>query len=216
ARYARAELVRLGWIGRDEGSHQRKLNRDGAYFQIDLAWRLPPRAGEGSRASRSERRGDAAHATGMPRTAFAPRATESVRRFAPPRERLETPNGSKDQKTRGADPAGVSSKESGAGRPTLRDIRREDLGSCARMEELYWQAVRKGSRRHSENTALNWLAAAVRANSVRGGDSVRVFVGIVRRGLWSHITQAQEERARVALARFREVDPGRFRARCAT
>jgi hypothetical protein len=62
---------------------------------------------------------------------------------------------------------------------------------------------------------LNWLAAALRANSVRDGDPVRVFVAIVRRGLWSHITQAQEERARVALARFREVDPGRFRARCA-
>jgi hypothetical protein len=83
------------------------------------------------------------------------------------------------------------------------------------MEELYWQAVRKGILRHSESSALNWLASAVRANSVRGGDPVRVFVGIVRRGLWSHVTQAQEERARVALARFREADPGHFRTPCA-
>jgi hypothetical protein len=38
-----------------------------------------------------------------------------------------------------------------------------------------------------------------------------VFVGIVRQGLWSHITQVQEERARVPLVRFREVDHGRVR-----
>jgi hypothetical protein len=48
------------------------------------------------------------------------------------------------------------------------------------------------------------LAAAVRANGVRDGDPVRVFMGIVRRRLWSHITEAQEERARQAPARFRE------------
>src|SRR5207245_2911426 len=39
ARAARAELIRLGWITKDTGSFQRKLNRDGAYFVIDPFWR---------------------------------------------------------------------------------------------------------------------------------------------------------------------------------
>ena len=33
----------------------------------------------------------------------------------------------------------------------------------------------------------------------------------VHKQLWSHITQAQEDHARKALNRFREVDPNRFR-----
>ena len=39
ARAARAELIRLGWITKDTGSFQRKLNRDGAYFIINPGWR---------------------------------------------------------------------------------------------------------------------------------------------------------------------------------
>src|SRR5262249_40247258 len=39
ARSARAELIHIGWITKDTGSFQRKLNRDGAYFVIDPLWR---------------------------------------------------------------------------------------------------------------------------------------------------------------------------------
>jgi hypothetical protein len=50
----------------------------------------------------------------------------------------------------------------------------------------------------------------VRAREV-GEDPPRVFVTLVRKGLWNHINQAQEDRARSALVRFRMVDPDRFR-----
>ena len=40
--YARRELIQLGWISADTGSFQRKLNRDGAYFVINLDWRPIP------------------------------------------------------------------------------------------------------------------------------------------------------------------------------
>ena len=63
----------------------------------------------------------------------------------------------------------------------------------------------------SEASALAFMAAAIRARNVREGDSVRIFVGIIRRGLWQHITQAEEDEARRALARYREGDQGRFR-----
>jgi hypothetical protein len=91
----------------------------------------------------------------------------------------------------------------------MRNIKLEDLQSFSRTEELYRQAVHLGLIKHSENQALNWLGAAVRAKSV-AGDPVRIFAGIVRQGLWRNITQEQEERARAALHRYRELNPALF------
>lgn len=72
AKAARAELIRLGWITKDTGSHQWKLNRDGAYFVIDTGWR----------PAGAERKS-------------APPPAEISTGSAPPYERPETPNGSK-------------------------------------------------------------------------------------------------------------------------
>ena len=81
------------------------------------------------------------------------------------------------------------------------------------METLFWQAVDRRWLRESEMDALNFLAAAVRARFGKARDPVRVFVAIVKRGLWTHITCAEEERARAALARHRERFPSAFRER---
>jgi predicted transcriptional regulator len=43
-KYAQAELRQLGWITKDSRSHQLKLNRDGAYFVINLNWNFEGRA----------------------------------------------------------------------------------------------------------------------------------------------------------------------------
>lgn len=72
AKTARAELIRLGWITKDTGSHQWKLNRDGAYFAINTAWR-----------------------SGGVQTGSAPPPPEISTGSAPPIERPETPYGSK-------------------------------------------------------------------------------------------------------------------------
>jgi hypothetical protein len=213
ARYARGELVRLGWITRDQSSFQRKLNRDGAYFEVNLAWKCPGRGSARAFSHQTCGAEEGSQASAAPQLTIAPRTHQNGAQFAPPIERPKTPYGSKDQKTRSAEPAGVSLKQ--AGRPSIRDIRLQDLRSCSRMEELYWQAVGKGMLRHSEANALNWLAASVRAQRVRNADPVCVFVGIVRRGLWAHVTQEQEDRARQALARYRELDPAHFRERVA-
>jgi hypothetical protein len=45
--------------------------------------------------------------------------------------------------------------------------------------------------------------AAVRAKTRRARNPVRVFIGIVRKGIWAHLTNADEERARQALNRYR-------------
>jgi len=43
---ARAEMVSIALIERDTGSYQRKLNRDGAYFQLNINWSKTSRNGK--------------------------------------------------------------------------------------------------------------------------------------------------------------------------
>ena len=202
AKYARAELVRLGWIGRDEGSVQRKLNRDGSYFCLNLQW-----GGGGSSVAPPEN-------GAAPERSFAPLVPKTGGRIAPPNERQVNYSVGKNQKASGAPaaPAGVSPKRGGG--PSLRNVSREDLEHFSRTEALYRQAVRSGMLRESEASFLNWVAAAVRAKAVEARDPVRVFMGIVRRGLWSHITGADEDRARAAINRYRASgqDAGRAHA----
>jgi hypothetical protein len=168
ARSARAELIRMGWISKDTGSVQRKLNRDGAYFAINTAWRCA--------------------------TSFAPLARGIRRQFAPPTEKQETPSDLKNQKLADAVEAGFCGKK----KPDLRKIRAEDIRKPSRLRELYEQAVLNGWLERSEAAWLNFAAAAVRANRV-SGDCVRIFVGIVRKGLWHHISASDEDRARAVI-----------------
>ncbi|MCB0325913.1 MAG: hypothetical protein KDD69_20190 [Bdellovibrionales bacterium] len=81
----------------------------------------------------------------------------------------------------------------------------------SRLEPLYRQAVRAKWLPESEQNARNFIAAAIRATSVLG-DPVRVFVGIVKRQLWHHVSQAQENRALDAFARHERKTGQRFGA----
>lgn len=172
ARFARAELIRLGWITKDTGSFQRKLNRDGAYFQIDSAWGRAPQA-------------------------IAPRNRKNSLRIAPLLKRRETPSDSKDRKLGPSEQSGFCRKER-EGTPKLRDIRPEDIRKPSRLRLLYEQAVQAGWVERNEASLLRFAGAAVRANRV-AREPVRVFVAIVRKGLWHHISMADEDRARTVL-----------------
>jgi hypothetical protein len=197
-RYARKELIRLGWIERDTGSHQWKLNRDGAYFSINLDW--SPEVAKGSKCCGEEG------------ACIAPRQPGKCPVIAPPIKDRKTPYGSKNQKT---SRSGVSTKQSEGEivdtPPNLRNVQTQDLFHLSRCEALYWQAVAAGDLIHSESAALNFLASAVRARSVKTEAPAKVFIAILRRRLWHHITCDQEEVARRALTRAREHNPSSFR-----
>ena len=200
-KYAQATLRSLGWISKDTQSRQRKLNRDGAYFTIDLEWEFKSK-GAVVKSDKSE-------------TNFAPPALEIAPPFAPPKEDRETSYEDQDQETQATEPDGVyesKGRETRLPPPSLRRILAEDFYRFDRMESLHRQVVARGWINDSEAMALNFLGAAVRARE-HGHDPARLFVAILRQGLWLHITQAQEEQARRALARFREDNPARFRLR---
>lgn len=200
-KYAQADLQRRGWITKDTQSFQRKLNRHGAYFQID-----PTLSFDGARKL-------AIVKSSKPTASIAPPAVRDTPRFAPPNKDRETSIESKKQEAPSDESSGVCrahGMDPSCSSPDLRRIRREDLFHFDRTEALYFQAVERRWIPNSEAMALNFLSAVVRAREV-GKDPPRLLVTVVRKGLWHHITQAQEERARQALVRFREQDPGRFR-----
>lgn len=176
-RAARADMVRLGLIGRDLSSSQWKLNRTGAYFSWNLAWSGALRA--------------------------APQRAAPASRPASLIERPETPNGSK----RNQEPAGSGVLK----KPDIRSVKPEDLRRLDTLDELYRQAVRVRILDGTESEVLNFVGAAVRAITSEVRSPERVFMGIVRRRLWGHVTQAQEARARAGLARYRSSSPSAFR-----
>jgi hypothetical protein len=186
-RYAQAELREMGWIGKDVGSKQWKLNRHGAWFRINLNWRLPSRESEGAACDATNR------------VRFAHPTPDSGTSVAPPKEDRKTPLESKNQKS------GVFGTGTGKERPvcpqplpapTLANIRLADLHDRSRLGSLRQQAVARGWLRDCEADALNFFAAAVRARSTPTRDPVRVFVALIRGRRWGHVTQAQENEAR--------------------
>lgn len=189
-RSARKELIRTSFISKDTGSFQRKLNRDGAYFRIDLSW-TEPRKGEG----REPRK-------------FSPPHPKTALLFAPPYKDRKTSYESKNQKTESCALKLPGVCKANPEKPTLRDVKPEDLKRYSRLRLLFEEAVARKWIQNSEASFLNWVSAAVRAQTVQTRSPVRVFISIVKQRRWDLITQAQEDRARASILRNRQREEG--------
>jgi hypothetical protein len=213
---ARKELIELGIVTADTNSHQCKLNRTGAYFTINLDWtdykKEESVIGQNKHDNITypqKMTDNAVDNLFLSESEFAPLPTKKEQVFAPPYKDKKTSSKEeyKYQKPLNASrlkPSGVFTKQVGEEKPpTIKNIIFDDFKSFFRTEELYTQAVKAGWITDSENNFLNWVAAAVRAKTLTEGDPVRVFVGIVRKKLFAHITLAEEERAQAAIKKFR-------------
>ena len=210
-RTARKELIGLEFITDDEGSKQWKLNRDGAYFTINLDWTEP----------RCET------IPVLEKSNSARPTLENCTHFAPPYKDKKTLNRSKNQKTHTSGEESALRALSGfcemnlkketfterrtihkqlstkkIRKPILRDIKPDDLKRLSKLKMLYAQATKAKWLEPSEANFQNFVSAAVRATRTEG-DSVRIFVSIVKKGLWKNITQAQEDRAREVIQKSR-------------
>ncbi len=185
---ARRELVDLGWIepGQPEPWAERRWGRA---YRIDLAWsppgrRLPPVA--------------PADGPGLP---------------PPDSDPDLPPGGGIHQEPAGRGPAGpVARGEQGAEKPgpppRLDDVRPEDLREVGRTLGLFDQAVARRLVGPSEADRLRFLAAAEHAAAVGTANPSGLFARLIRRGLWHHATQADED---AAARRLREHLHGRPR-----
>lgn len=185
-RYAQAKLKSLGWIGKDIGSKQWKLNIDGAYFQIDLKW---------------------SPSLAVPNSRIAPPPGNKCTSVAPPIENKFTPSDHKNQSTVPKTGVLKTKKEMRATKPSVHRIFKTDLFDKGRLEMLFLQAVKLGWARQCEADRLKFFGAAIRARQAEG-DSERIFAGILRKRLWKHVTARQEDEARLWLRKEREVAHG--------
>lgn len=186
AKAARQLLIKMGVITKDIGSSQHKLNRTGAYFEINTEWQS---ADEAERARQRQER-----------LKSGPPIAQNGPKSAPPNKRHKTLSDTKNQRTH---PSGASKKQE-LGEPTLHDIQLDDLKKMSRLFKLYEQAVEQGWLEASEANLLFFIASAIRVKRTPCQDPIRAFIAIVRKDLRSHITQAQEDAARKHLAAYRQ------------
>lgn len=220
-RSARAELIARGWITKDEASTQWKLNRTGAYFEINTSWTRKGAANCSRPELPTEPRSAPPVDNSRPAPAeSAPPEAQKSTEFALPIKRPERFfQNHKDQKER----TGVFENGRGGERapnsmlsmPNIRNVRLIDLKKPDRLEALYREFVRTGKLDCSEASAINFAAAAIRAGTIpelSDQRRVRVFLGIVQRRLWANITQAEEDKALSVLRRVRQERPEFMRA----
>jgi len=174
----RKELVKMGWLVPGRASQQ-ALNRWGMQVVI--------------RVQRADEQ--AGHGTNPP-----PPQTVDVTNLPPPISNRELSMRSMNQKPGGM--AGVEVELGKRKRAALNRIRLEDLREPQRLDGLYRQAAAGGLVEESPASRLQWFAAAEHAMEAGDRNPCGLFVAMYRRGLWHHITQPQEDRARVKLKKL--------------
>ena len=216
-RTARAELLELGLITPDTTKYQRKLNKDGAYFTINLSWeeskkteRVFNRKGRVETSNDLEAEKVPVDNSFQPSVKISPLLIKKSTEISPPYRNKISSNEFRNQKTqsKASNSSGVFSKREGEGRiltrPTIKNVQKADLDQFSRCDELYQQACKLGLVRPSEASYLNWFGAAIRAKTAKVNDPVKVFMGILKKNLWMNITQDQEDRARLAIKKYRK------------
>ena len=213
-RTARAELLELGLITPDTTKYQRKLNKDGAYFTINLSWEERKNGAQVSKGQESVKtKTETVPVDNSPRPTakISPLPIKNCTQISPPYRNKLSSKEYRNQKTQSKDSnsSGVFSKREGEGRilarPTIKNVQIADLEQFSRCDELYQQACKLGLVRPSEASYLNWFGAAIRAKTAAEvKDPVKVFMGILKKNLWMNITQEQEDRARLAIKKYRK------------
>ena len=87
------------------------------------------------------------------------------------------------------------------GHPDFRDVVPEDLKDTGRLLALYDQAIARGWVTASERDRLRFVSAAEHARVIGTKNPCGLFARLVRCGLWSFLTQDDEDVANVRLKR---------------
>lgn len=197
---ARKHLVAIGWLVPIE-TRQTVLNRFGQRIRVNLAWSRNDRGGKAKRS---------------------PPRPFSTAELPPPYKNKKLLRRSNNQKPERG-PTGVSIKPRRVGKPSLRHFVPEDLHDPMRLHELYQQAVGAGLIRRSQCDRLRFFAAAEHARVIGTQNPCGLFATLVRKRLWTYITQDDEDAAIGALKQLdgligradlgdgaveRQVDPG--------
>lgn len=93
--------------------------------------------------------------------------------------------------------------------PTWNDVQLEDLKDTGRLLKLFEQAVALGLVSSSEADRLRFVAAAEHARAIGTRNPAGLFVRLVRGGIWTYLTQDDEDAASLRLKHHDFGDPWR-------
>lgn len=111
------------------------------------------------------------------------------------------PTGPLPVATGSGSPATSRLQPESAGKPNLRDVVLDDLKDTGRLLDLYDQSVALGYVTTSERDRLRFVSAAEHARVIGTKNPCGLFVRLVRCGLWSFLTQDDEDAANTRLKR---------------
>jgi hypothetical protein len=196
AQSARAALIKLGLLSKDTQSTQRKLNRTGAYFEINASWEAPSQ--EKTPAPGAE----FAYPPELPTTEFAyPYKDIKSSNETNKTQKLKSPGSGVSTKLC----SGTPEKPANLPPPRIQAVIIDDLKRLGRLETLYKQALSRRLISKSQADKLNFVAAAVRAaNLSNKGNPIKIFMGLLRKKLWQNISQAEEDKARRWVLKYYE------------
>lgn len=166
---ARQALEAVGILERFP-TPQLVMNRYGVAMRLNLGWSCPK--------SKTPRRS-------MNSTTESPRPRETG---------ISSFRRSGNQKLGEPSPIGVR-KRTGRG-PSFSRVTREDLADTSRLCGLFEQAQARGWVGRSEAERLKFFAAAEHARRFARKSVEGLFVSVVKRGLWQHLTLSDEDAAR--------------------
>jgi len=174
---ARKKLISMNWL-QSHPTNQFLLNRWGLAVVINLTWDFP-RVNSESPPLRDENR---------PKT-------------PPPiiNQELSYQRNNNQKLMRAP---GVQNKTKPNSTPSLKHIDLEDLKNPRRLDILYQKATTAGILPHSQSNRLIWFAAAERALDAGETNPCGLFAALYRGKLWQHVTQAQEDKARIKLKKL--------------
>lgn len=182
----RARLASLGVL-RTQVAPQRVMNRHGGWSAWNLRWRATP--GEGSTSGR--------RAVRLPGAALSPPVASERTQLSPPSKTGNSLSGSENQQRGESRRRGAFGRRSrGSQVRELGHVRAEQLARAESLRTLFVRAVGVGLVRACEADALKFAGAAVHARRVGTRNVPGLFATVVRRGLWAHVSQDDEDRAR--------------------
>lgn len=173
AKEARRALIDQGWLVM-VATNQHRLNRWGQSFVINMDWNP-----KGAKLAVSP----------------PPPSVKSTESPPPERDRELSQGRSDDQKRPGwcREPS----------EPSWRDVRESDLRDARRLARLYRSARIAGVLRDSPAQRLAFFAAANHAIRTATRSPGGMFAAIVRRGLWHHASDRDEDHGRRQLLSLR-------------
>ena len=181
---ARKALIDLGWLSKDTSSTQRKLNRTGSYFVINVEW--------------AERSLQANVGGEKKEPLFASPPPQKRTLFASPIKKQRTSYGSTKTKITQSLKEEIPPDGSGfCKKISFKNIKPEYLKTVSGVFALYHSALKLKLFTHSEQNLLNFFAAAVKAKR-SWRNSVAMFVWTVKNG-FQFITDQDEIRAQEIL-----------------